>query len=75
MRADTVDIDVKRASRWLTTSAMVVLVCGALAIVLPVTFPSAIAALLRMALYHRSNSSFRVRNSFRKGHLPRGMEA
>jgi uncharacterized membrane protein HdeD (DUF308 family) len=46
MRSDNVDIDVKRAIRWLIASAVVVSVCGALAIVLPVAFPSAIAALL-----------------------------
>lgn len=46
MQPDSVDIDVKRAIRWLIASAVVVFVCGALAIVLPVTFPVGIAALL-----------------------------
>jgi uncharacterized membrane protein HdeD (DUF308 family) len=45
MRPD-VDVDVKRATRWLIASAVVVFVCGALAIVLPVAFPVGIAALL-----------------------------
>ena len=46
MRSDNVDIDVKRAIRWLIAWAVVVFACGVLAIVLPVAFPSAIAALL-----------------------------
>ena len=46
MQPDSVDIDVKRAIRWVIASAVVMFVCGALAIVLPVTFPVGIAALL-----------------------------
>lgn len=46
MEADDEDIDVNRASRWLIASAVVVLVCGVLAIVLPLTFSVGIAALL-----------------------------
>jgi uncharacterized membrane protein HdeD (DUF308 family) len=44
--SESIDIDVNRASRWLTASAVIVLVCGVLAIVLPVTFSVGIAALL-----------------------------
>lgn len=46
MRPDDVDIDVKPAIRWLIAAAIVVFVCGVLAIVLPVTFPVGMAALL-----------------------------
>jgi uncharacterized membrane protein HdeD (DUF308 family) len=46
MGADDEDIDVNRASRWLIASAVVVFICGVLAIVLPVTFSVGIAALL-----------------------------
>ena len=45
MGADDKDIDVNRASRWLIASAVVVFVCGVLAIVLPLTFSVGIAAL------------------------------
>ena len=40
------DTDVNRATRWLIASALVVFVCGVLAIVLPLTFSIGIAALL-----------------------------
>jgi uncharacterized membrane protein HdeD (DUF308 family) len=46
MGADDEDIDVNRASRWLIASAVVVFICGVLAIVLPLTFSVGIAALL-----------------------------
>jgi uncharacterized membrane protein HdeD (DUF308 family) len=46
LESESVDIDVNRASRWLTASAMVVFVCGVLAIVLPLTFSIGVAALL-----------------------------
>jgi uncharacterized membrane protein HdeD (DUF308 family) len=46
MGADDEDIDVNRASRWLMASAVVVFICGVLAIVLPLTFSVGIAALL-----------------------------
>ena len=40
------DIDVSRTTRWLFVSAAVVLVCGILAIVLPLTFSIGVAGLL-----------------------------
>src|SRR6516165_4816301 len=40
------DIDVGRATRWLIASAVVVFVCGILAIVLPLTFSIGAARLL-----------------------------
>ena len=40
------DIDVSRATHWLTASAVVVFVCGILAIVLPLTFSIGVAELL-----------------------------
>jgi uncharacterized membrane protein HdeD (DUF308 family) len=40
------DIDVSRATRWLIASAVVVFICGILAIVLPLTFSIGIARLL-----------------------------
>jgi membrane protein HdeD len=40
------DIDVSRATRWLVVSAVVVFVCGILAIVLPLTFSLGVAGLL-----------------------------
>src|SRR5262249_55560574 len=40
------DIDVGRATRWLVASAVVLFVCGILAIVLPLTFSIGIAKLL-----------------------------
>jgi len=40
------DIDVGRATRWLIASAVVVFVCGILAIVLPLTFSLGVAGLL-----------------------------
>lgn len=46
MGADGEDIDVNRASRWLIASAVVVFICGVLAIVLPLTFSVGIAAVL-----------------------------
>ena len=44
--SDSVDIEVNRATRWLIVSAVVVFVCGILAIVLPLTFSVGIAAVL-----------------------------
>ena len=44
--SDTVDIDVIRATRWLIASAIVMFVCGILAIVLPLTFSIAVATVL-----------------------------
>jgi uncharacterized membrane protein HdeD (DUF308 family) len=44
--SDSVDVDVNRASRWLIASAVVVFVCGVLAIVLPLTFSIGVARLL-----------------------------
>ena len=46
MGADDEDIDVTRTSHWLIASAVVVFICGVLAIVLPLTFSVGIAALL-----------------------------
>ena len=46
LESESVDIDVNRASRWLIASAVVVFVCGVLAIVLPLTFSIGVAALL-----------------------------
>ena len=46
MGADDEVIDVNRASRWLIGSALVVFVCGVLALVLPLTFSVGIAAML-----------------------------
>lgn len=40
------DIDVSRATRWLIVSAVVVFICGILAIVLPLTFSIGVARLL-----------------------------
>jgi uncharacterized membrane protein HdeD (DUF308 family) len=40
------DIDVGRATRWLIASAVVVFICGILAIVLPLTFSLGVAGLL-----------------------------
>jgi uncharacterized membrane protein HdeD (DUF308 family) len=44
--SDSVDIEVNRATRWLIVSAVVVFVCGILAIVLPLAFSVGIAAVL-----------------------------
>ena len=46
LESESVDIDVNRASRWLFVSAVVVFVCGVLAIVLPLTFSLGVAGLL-----------------------------
>ena len=46
MEANGEDIDVKPASRWLIASAIVVFICGVLAILLPLAFSIGIAALL-----------------------------
>jgi uncharacterized membrane protein HdeD (DUF308 family) len=46
LESESVDIDVSRLSRWLIASAVVVFVCGVLAIVLPLTFSIGVAALL-----------------------------
>jgi hypothetical protein len=44
--SDGVDVGVSRAARWLIGSAVVVFLCGVLAIVLPLTFSVGVAALL-----------------------------
>jgi len=44
--SEDIDIDANRASRWLIASAVVVFVCGVLAIVLPLTFSVGVAQLL-----------------------------
>jgi uncharacterized membrane protein HdeD (DUF308 family) len=46
LESEGVDIGVKRATRWLITSAVIVFVCGVLAIVLPLTFSISVASLL-----------------------------
>lgn len=46
VESESVDIDVNPTTRWLIVSAIVVFVCGVLAIVLPLTFSVGIAALL-----------------------------
>jgi uncharacterized membrane protein HdeD (DUF308 family) len=46
LESDALDIDVNRASRWLIASAVVVFVCGILAIVLPLTFSLGVAGFL-----------------------------
>ena len=46
LESECVDIDVNRASRWLIASAIVVFVCGVLAIVLPLPFSVGVATLL-----------------------------
>jgi uncharacterized membrane protein HdeD (DUF308 family) len=46
MGSDGVDIELNRASRWLFASSVIVLLCGALAIVLPLTFSVGAAAVL-----------------------------
>ena len=46
MESDSNDIEVNRATRWLFASAVVVFVCGVLAIVLPLTFSLGVAGLL-----------------------------
>jgi uncharacterized membrane protein HdeD (DUF308 family) len=46
LESEAVDIDVNRASRWLIASAVVVFVCGILAIVLPLTFSLGVAGFL-----------------------------
>lgn len=46
LESESVDIDLNPATRWLIVSAIVVFVCGVLAIVLPLTFSVGIAALL-----------------------------
>ena len=46
LESESIDIDMNRANRWSTASAMVVFVCGVLAIVLPLTFSIGVAALL-----------------------------
>ena len=46
MGFNSADIELNRASRWLIASAVVVLVCGALAIVLPLTFSVGAAIVL-----------------------------
>ena len=44
--SESIDVDVNRATRWLFASAVVVFVCGVLAIVLPLTFSVGVAGLL-----------------------------
>ena len=46
MESNGNDIEVSRATRWLFISAVVVFVCGVLAIVLPLTFSIGVAGLL-----------------------------
>ena len=46
LESEGVDIGVNRATRWLIASAVIVFVCGVLAIVLPLTFSTGIAGLL-----------------------------
>lgn len=46
MGSNGVDIELNRASQWLIASAVVVFVCGALAIVLPLTFSVGAAIVL-----------------------------
>lgn len=46
LESEGVDITVNRATRWLIASAVIVFVCGVLAIVLPLTFPIGVAGLL-----------------------------
>ena len=46
MESESNDIEVNRATRWLFVSAVVVLVCGVLAIVLPLTFSLGVAGCL-----------------------------
>jgi uncharacterized membrane protein HdeD (DUF308 family) len=46
MESDGVDIEVNRAHRWLIASAAIVLACGTLAILLPLTFSVGVATLL-----------------------------
>jgi uncharacterized membrane protein HdeD (DUF308 family) len=45
-KSDDFDIPSNRLNRWLIVSAVVVFLCGVLAIVLPVTFSMGLAALL-----------------------------
>ena len=46
MESESIDADVNRATRWLFASAVVVFVCGVLAIVLPLAFSVGVAGLL-----------------------------
>ena len=46
LESESSDVDVNRATRWLFASALVVFVCGVLAIVLPLTFSVGVAGLL-----------------------------
>jgi uncharacterized membrane protein HdeD (DUF308 family) len=46
LESEGVDIGVNRATRWLIASAVIVFVCGVLAIVLPLTFSIGVAGLL-----------------------------
>ena len=46
MESESTDLEVNRATRWLTASAIAVFVCGILAIVLPLTFSVRVAAVL-----------------------------
>jgi uncharacterized membrane protein HdeD (DUF308 family) len=46
MGSDGIDIQLKRANRWLIASAAIVLACGTLAILLPLTFSVGVAILL-----------------------------
>jgi uncharacterized membrane protein HdeD (DUF308 family) len=45
LESGNVDIEVSRATRWLIASAIIVFVCGVLAIVLPLTFSIGVAGL------------------------------
>jgi uncharacterized membrane protein HdeD (DUF308 family) len=50
LESESVNIYATRATRWLIASAVVVFVCGVLAIVLPLTFSVGVAALLGWVL-------------------------
>ena len=68
LESDTVDIDVSRATRWLIASAVVVFVCGILAIVLPLTFSLGVAGFLGWPFYLRGRCSPCLWSSSRKRH-------
>src|SRR5215471_9125007 len=46
MESNGVDVELNRATPWLLASALVVFVCGVLAIVLPITFSVGVATVL-----------------------------
>jgi uncharacterized membrane protein HdeD (DUF308 family) len=61
------DTDVKQATRWLIVSAIVVFVCGVLAIVLPLAFSVGIAALLGWLLVVAAIAHFTYGVHFQRG--------